>query len=131
MSTSFNLYDNMGFKYQVGDSDSGINSFPISKLLSVKLITLLSSDTTVNANSQKNVTSQLSNIQIDNCTFIPVGIVGYSGVYDSELEISSMFIDSANMLRVYLKNYTSSNKTISSFNCRVLYVCSTVPWLNA
>lgn len=122
----FFISDTNNFKWKIGDHVNGLNRFPIFPCMKIRIyeltdyiLTTIPPNTTI-SNSPYGADHEIT---VGSTIYIPFIISGFDFSAQQGLVVNGLYIEASTGLIYYrIQNTTSSEKTISNFKVRVVFI---------
>ena len=127
---NFNLRDDTGFKYKVGDISSGINNLPIyGSFRTYKKDLLHNSSTSISSHQTADIYGDFPAINDGNKMFLPIAIIGIDASIAYYCNIQKFYMEYATSgactVYVRIANGGSGSYTVSRLYVHMLYALVT------
>ena len=116
------LVDDYGFKWNLGNTTSGLYNIPFYESCKISIKSVIDSVTTISGNSTKEFEFDSGTVSSNNGTFYPYMISGFDLTADVGIYIQKMYVEAGSrLIKVRLANMSSSSKSVTRLNIRIVY----------
>lgn len=127
---NFNLKDNTGFNYKVGDINNGVNNLPMyGSFRAYKQDLLYNSSTSISSHQTADITGAFSPMSDRNKVYFPIAIIGIDASIAYYCNIQKFYMEYTNSggctVSVRIANGGSGSYTVSRLYVHMLYALAT------